>query len=397
MTDTKLIPSVTEEENVTPYTFKETGVKVYSFEEALYHCRARWKQSADDFTSEAFAAWLSDELKLTVIASKIRELGGPFREKYIRFMTLADYFEDGEINALKRELTEWENRLEWEKRKERGDYLLKAGEYEKAAEAYKKAAEYNPESAAVYNNLAVAQMKMGLYANAAGYLYKALEVTPRGADLLLYNGLLMHLAEALVYGGECDKARETLKQAAAEGAGTDSANAFYLYGLIEFLSGAYVASVPFYERAVGIDPDPHYIYCLADAYVKLRQYDKAIETVSLVKDKDKTYYEKLAGLYAAGANIPAAIKCVERALISDVNSVSLWTRLAEYHRRDYDLTKANSAIIKALSISKDNARANLEFARIRKAQGKIKDYQTALGGILEGFKRDYRDARSQEM
>jgi Tfp pilus assembly protein PilF len=82
---------------------------------------------------------------------------------------------------------------------------------------------------------------------------------------------------------------------------------------------------------------------------------------------------------------------MQKALITNKNSIDLWIRLAEYYRLNYDLQKATGAITKALELSKKNPRANLENARIKKALGKIKDYQVILNSVLVGFKEKYRE------
>ena len=57
---------------------------------------------------------------------------------------------------------------------------------------------------------------------------------------------------------------------------------------------------------------------------------------------------------------------------------------------DYDLNMAEKAILKALGIDSESKEVNLEYAKIKKAQGKLRDYQVILDKILNSFKKEYR-------
>lgn len=378
-----LILSLTPEEASKPYKFKATAINVYSFEEALYHCLRYWKQSIDDFLSEEFTDWVRETLALSFLASKIRELEKlpSFGERLTRFLSLTDYVDDSEIEALGGELAAWESRKEWEKLKERGDDLMNGGEPEKALALYRKALSYGDDPA-LYNNAAMSLMKQGDYGRAVEYLRKAVDLDPQNVTVIL------HLAEAHILDGGFEAAAKLLNRAEAFGENPD---VYFFRGEIQERSGNTLQSVAFFEKAIAMEPNPHYIYRLADVFVKLRLFERAVTLMETVGDKDKFYLKKLAELHVANNNVPAAIKCMEKALLHSHKSADLWTRLAAYHRMDYDLNKAYSAITTALNIEPDNPRINLEYARIRKAQGRIKDYQLVLNNVLNSLKRKYRE------
>jgi tetratricopeptide (TPR) repeat protein len=205
---------------------------------------------------------------------------------------------------------------------------------------------------------------------------------------------MLNLSEACIYGGSFEKALKLLKVAEERDRG--NGDIYYLYGELNLETGNIRYSIDYYEKAITLRDDPDYYYRLADVYVKLRRYEAALETLEKVKVKDVKFLLIQAELYVSSGNVPAAIKCMERALLTERENVELWTRLAEYHRLDYDLNRAFYAVSKALNIDAENDRARLESARIKKALGKTKEYQASLHDILKGFKRKYREIFSAE-
>jgi cytochrome c-type biogenesis protein CcmH/NrfG len=109
-------------------------------------------------------------------------------------------------------------------------------------------------------------------------------------------------------------------------------------------------------------------------------------------DQNSEFLKIQARHQSRAGNLPRAIKSLEKALMADNTQSELWIMLATYHRMDYNLTMAQGAISKALSLAPDSPAALLEQARIRKAGGRTKEYQGILQKILAGFKKDYRKA-----
>ncbi len=337
---------------------------------------------------DEFIDWVSRALKLSFIAAKIKDLSGfpSLSRKLSQFLSLIDYFSNEQIENLRKEIALWENRKEWEKLKERGDYLINNGDEEKAYSYYKKALEHG-ENPQLLNNIAITLLKMERYSEAIEYLNRALGMMPHDYKLLL------HIAEAHLLNKDFDsvnKIIETIKLHYGE-----AGDVYYMYGELVFSSGRYFEAISYFERAVEAAETStqrwEYMYRLCDVYLKLRFYDKALETLDKIACKDKYLLKKQAEVYVAYNNIPAAIRCIEKALMQDKNSVDLWTRLARYYRMDYDLTRANSAIIKALDLSPSNEKAGLENARIKKSMGRIKEYQVILKDVLGRFKEKYRE------
>jgi tetratricopeptide (TPR) repeat protein len=378
-----------QQPNDIPYQFKTTGIRVYSFEEALYHTFHYWKQSADDFCSDEFISWVHDALGLSHFAARIRALVKveAFNTRLINFLQLIDYFDAGDLGSLSSELESWEKRRTWEKLKERGDYLMERGDPDKAAALYMKALLYD-ENAVLYNNLGIAHMRAGEHRAAYENILAARALMPGNVKLAL------HAAEAAVYAGLYGEARELLGE--AEASDGDNPDIPFLYGLLSFTRNDYARSIEYYQQAIRLSEgrEPYYLYALADVYAKIRQYDRALGAIGRAPEKDVLYYSKEAELLALSGNLPAAEKSIQKAIFQRNNDPELWTRLAAYHRMDYDLNTANAAITKALALDPDNERAQLENGRIKKGMGRTKDYQKVLNGILKGFRKKYREMQA---
>lgn len=377
-----LIQCLNQEPVTSPYTFKLTGVSVFSFEEALYHCYTYWKDSIDDFVSSEFIAWVKDILGQAYIASQIKELSDleQLSQRFTKFLSITDYFEDDEIKEIHAELMQWENRLEWEQLKERADAFNKVNEPQKAYSLYMRALKYE-ENPQILNNLGVCLMKLKRFDESYFYLAKAYEMQK-------YISILVNLAESAIFSHKFEIAEELLTQIKDE---KDDAELNYLYGEYFYESGNIRKSTKYFEEAAASSNDTFYIYRLTDAYIKLRKYDNALALLETVENKDKEFLMKQGEVYAVSGHIPAAIKSIEKALIFDKGDCALWIILAYYHRLNYDFIKAQSAIITALRIEPNNEKALLEQARIKKSLGKTKDYQVILKNILDDIKQKYRE------
>jgi len=326
--------------------------------------------------------WVSD-LGLSYIASKMKELAGTdnFTAQILGFLQIVDYFNAEEINGLKITLQAWEMRQEWEKLKERADYLAQRGEPGRAVPLYKRALQYE-ENADLLNNLGVAHMQLAASKEAARYLARACALEPDNINVL------RHYIEAAILCGQYENAEAALAKLEP-----NCADIQFLYGLLAYEQKNYTKAIAFYEKAIGLDSAvSYYVYKMADAYKAMRQFAKALEALHAISDKDAAYYVKEAEIHAAAGDVPASLKCMRRATnaADGATNASLWAKLAEYYRRDYDWRRAEKAISHAISLSPDNDLVRLESARIKKGLGRTRDYQNQLADILRSFKDRYR-------
>jgi tetratricopeptide (TPR) repeat protein len=383
--------SISQQKNQTPYLFKATGICVFSFEEVLYHIYHYWKQSVDDFLSDELITWVNDVLSLSYLAARMKELKriDSFSQRMLSFLRLGNYFDDREVKSLSEALSHWEKRFEWEKLKERADDLTQRGEPDKAISLYHRALQYD-ENIQILNNLGVAHMQLGAYADAYTYLNRALML-----DKMATPKLVLHYAEAAAYNQLYEEAEQALAMVIGEWGGICSyqSDAAYIRGILAEARRLWADAITHYEQAITLSEGgvPLYVYKLADVYVRMRQFEKAFSALERVAQKDVGYYIKQAEINASAGNVSAAVRCMQQAAHLRSSDADLFTKTAMYRRMDYDLTMADATIKKALAIAPDHERARLESARIKKALSRTKDYQTILNQMLKGFKQRYRE------
>jgi tetratricopeptide (TPR) repeat protein len=234
--------------------------------------------------------------------------------------------------------------------------------------------------------MGAAYMQLGAYKDAFNSLSRALAL-----DNDKQVNIILHYAEASAYCHYFDKTEKALT-AAAKKTGNE-ADIFYIQGIVACERGLWPEAVECFEKAIALSKGniPLYTFKLADVHMHIRQFEKALAALERSAIKDADYFVKQAELLHLSGNIPAAVKCIQRAITLRDNDVSLWTKLAMYRRLDYDLPMADSAINRALAISPENERARLESARIKKALGRTREYQAVLNQVLNGFKQRYRE------
>ena len=382
----KLLPCISQTQNEVPYRFPITGTQVYSLEEALYHVYHYWKQSVDDIVNPLFASWVGEKLGLASVASKISEIAeiDQFSERMLAFLGLIEYFSEQELNTLKLELEQWEKRQEWETYKERADNLVNSGRPDRAVALYQRAIKYE-ENVPLLNNLGVAHMQMENYAEASQYLGKARELDANNWELALNH------AEALILAKRFDEAADAIKFAAST---TSEAEAVILYlkGELALRMGQHTDAIPYFEKAINIAAERQYVFRLADTYTRMRQYDKALLTLDKYATQSVAYLVKAAEIHEQSGNIEKAITAIQRAIKLKAGLPDLWVLLAKYHRLNDDLTSAEEAVSKALTLDSSSGRIQLENARIMRRLGNTKAYQLLLKDILAELKQQYREA-----
>jgi len=374
---------VSQQPNATPYTFKTTGIRVYSFEEVMYHVFHHWRESVDEFLSEKMISWVA-ELGHSYLASRMKELRRKeqLSVKILDFLRLVDYFNEEELTILRTALEKWELRREWEKLKERGDYFARKKEPSKAIPLYKRALQYD-ENATLLNNLAIQYMQISATQEGLSCLTRALSLEPENFSILL------HYIEAAILNGDFEKAAKAIQKAYL--INPNHSDIAFLLGLMSYAQKDYPTALTYFEKAGEMDKAiPYYSYKAIDIHLQMRQYEKALAVLQKISLRDTAYYAKEAEIYAAWGDIPRAIKSMNQAPTLG-NDATQYAKLASYHRLDYDTASAETTIQKALSISPENNIVRLENARIKKGLGRTREYQAALNEILKSFKESYRN------
>ena len=381
---------VSQQINTTKsFAFKATGIRVYSFEEVMYHIFHYWRESVDEFLSDKMICWVG-ELGHSYLAARMKELAqrDAFSERVLNFLQIIDYFNKTELAELETNLRTWEERLEWEKLKERGDFFAHRGELNKALALYKQALQYE-ENVIILNNAGVVCMQMQSYEEAVIYLSRAIAFLSSQPNLTI----LLSYIEALILNGNYDKAETSLENASR--IDPQCSDIPFMYGLMEFEQKQYTKALLQFKRAIEFNAEssqeiPLYVYKMVEVYCATRQYDKAVEALEQVTIRDEVYYSHEATLHAVSGDIPAAIKSMNMAIKNGTPNANLWAKLASYYRLNYDTEHAETAITTALHLDPDSDIVRLESARIKKGRGRTREYQVALFDVLNGFKERYR-------
>ncbi len=381
---TDLILVASDSENVKPYKFEATNISVYSFEQALYHCYHYWKESWDEvFIKDNFNIWVRDELNLSYIASEIKKMKSirSLPDRIIAFLSIIYYFDQDELDKLKKEIKDWQTQSQSEKLKEKGDSLIAIGSFEKAIIAYNAVLTYDKKNYVVMNNIGVGYMNLEKYEKAEEWFFKAFDICNDNTEIIF------NLIEACIYNNNFDDAEKYIKSIEDS---HKEGEIFYFKGEIEFGRENFDKAITYYKRAI-VKNDSLAIFRLADVYEKQRQFDTAIKILDMLEESNITALIKKSIIYSNIDDLPAAIKCIEKALLYDNLSVELWTLLAKYYRLNNDFIKAEGAVYTALRYSRDDLAANLEMAKIKRIQGKIKDYRMSIVKIFKNLKAEYRD------
>jgi len=369
---------ISQSVSTTPYTFKSTGIRVFTIEEALFHAYHYWRESVDEFLCDEIMAWVSG-LRHYHLLSKLTDIKTqePLSRRLLAFLSIIEYFSPAELTKLKAELMHWEHRVEWEKLKDRADHLISKGEPIKALPLYRRALKYE-QNAALLNNMAIANMKLANYKEAVVLLEKALKLQPNNINIAL------HYAEAAILNGDYESVNATLAKVTATGKADSESfidiEVLSLRGLLAYHQKDYPAALDYFTKAGDTN-------MIASTYQQMRQYDKALAALG------PTDHARKAEIYASysHSHINEAISHLKEAIAkAPPGDALLWTKLAENYRKNHDWQRANEAISHALPSR--NPVVLLENARIKKGLGRMRDYQAGLNNVLSALKERYRES-----
>jgi len=366
---------ISQSVSTTPYTFKGTGIRVYTLEEALYHTYHYWRESVEEFLCDEIMTWVSD-LGHYHLLSRLTEIKtqDPLSRRMLAFLSIIEYFNPAELAKLKSELTLWEHRLEWEKLKDRADHLVSQGEPIKALPLYRRALMYE-QNAALLNNIAIANMKLANFKEAVVLLEKARKLQPNNMNITL------HYIEAAILSEDYESAKATLDEVESQDTKLSlDTKVLSLRGLLAYHQKNYTTALDYFTKAGDTN-------MISDTYQQMRQYDDALAALGPSDHSQK------AEIYASYGqhHIPQAISHLKQAIAqAPPGDALLWTKLAKYYRKNHDWQRANEAISHALPTR--NPIILLENARIKKGLGRMRDYQAGLSNVLLALKERYRES-----
>lgn len=380
-----LILSISPKNVKNPYYFELTRKRVYSLEELLYHCYYYWKQSIDDFLSGKIENWISKELDMSYISAKIdriKDKEESFALKYVEFLRIIDYFNENELEDIRKQIYSWENMDKWKKEKEIADECVSKRDYIGAVKGYLKALEIN-EDFSLLNNLGVTYLKMGKYDDAMLCYKNAHRKEPRNEDIIINIGEVLMLQE---------KYKEAFDYVDKYVFMDNSPKKYNFFGTLEHKKGNLDKAVEYYQKAVNLGDKQKSYFKMAEIYIEKGLYDEAQECLKKVENTESAeYYYEYARLEQSFDNIQKAIDYAEQALKFDRNDKDIWLLIAKLYNKKRDVTQTEKALLKVFELDPENEEAKMEYANIKKKQGFVKECQNIFRGLLDKWKQAYRE------
>lgn len=366
----------------TPYTFEQTGINVYSIEEVIWHIFNYLSKSLNIFEDDAFFQWAENKLGLKEEIKILKNSEKELNDRIIDFFSQFNYLNKEELELIKDKLYSLTNADTYEKQKEIGDLFYKNGKYQQAVYAYSKALELDEDKEDIIkNNIGLCCMQVQDYENSISFFTQAYEKNKNQA-------ILLNLIQSFILSGNSLKAEEFLKEYSIQNF-NDEFNISYLKAMLCLSKGEYNNCILELKKCFELKKDFAVIIKISDILIRQRKFEEAIAFLESIEKKNAEIYVKLAEIYCAEENYLFAIKAVQKGLIYYMSDVRLWIMLAKCYRLSLDFIRADGAICKAKMLDENNIEVNLEFAKIRKCEGRTSDYKNYLGKSLNIIKNNY--------
>ena len=377
---TQMVMCLTGDEIKTPYVFRKSRTAIYSLEEALYYTYTNWQYT--DYTSDTFLNWVDETLKLKDIANKLKKIQKEtdYTSRLLKFLTIIPFFDPITLSTLKSSVEIWSENSRKIIFKEQGDTLLDT-QPQDAIVHYKNAVK-EEEDAEIYNNMGIAYANDFNYTKAISSFEKAIKLEPENTLISL------NLAYVLIENKNIASATHILEKVIKKG---ENSYVHFLYSKVYEAQKDIQNAIDSLKKAIELKPKRKYFYGLSKLYSKSRRFTDAIDILERIENRDSDFYIALADAFASVSDFPKAITTLDEAIKLGKNDGNTLATLANYHRQNYNLDKALAIVEKALSIENNNEMAKLEEAKIKKAQGKLRDYQKIMDNILTRAKQDWRD------
>ncbi len=160
-----------------PYTIPLTNQKVYSIEELCYYIYHNIYGVYEDTFNEDMIQWIEEELKLTNLSDKLRQLKdnqNTLKDIVITVLCACDYYTEEEMKDLLTVIHEIEGLEPIKRQKIKGDHYLKYGHYQLSGLEYDKILDSEhikilseEEIGNIYHNQAIIQLHQSSISEAA--------------------------------------------------------------------------------------------------------------------------------------------------------------------------------------------------------------------------------------
>lgn len=170
----------------TPYVFEKLGIRVWSVEELCYCLRENAFLLEQEVASRRLVEWIGKECDLQELAESLRPFlrqKGNLAAFVIKILQYTGYYDSSILEQVSRTVQSGASLSDYEKKKNRADYLVENQQYGKALREYEWLLTELPEHeqklrAKVIHNRAVALAELFLFEDASRQFLEAYRLLP---------------------------------------------------------------------------------------------------------------------------------------------------------------------------------------------------------------------------
>ena len=170
----------------TPYVFEKLGIRVWSVEELCYCLRENAFLLEQEVVSRRLVEWIGKECDLQELAESLRPFlrqKGNLAAFVIKILQYTGYYDSSILEQVSRTVQSGASLSDYEKKKNRADYLVENQQYGKALREYEWLLTELPEHeqklrAKVIHNRAVALAELFLFEDASRQFLEAYRLLP---------------------------------------------------------------------------------------------------------------------------------------------------------------------------------------------------------------------------
>lgn len=181
----------------TPYTFRETGVRIYSYEELCYYLSKHLICYLHTLPGDDLSVYIRDELGLERLYRQLVRLRDPVKDQMKYFAALfreGSYYSEDEIREILDHYRELKNAAVSMQSKWLGDLYLDYGKADLARRFYQRAIREEDLGkemlGQVYHNLGVAQLRLFRFQDARISFLKAYQQNEDENSLFYYYSIV---------------------------------------------------------------------------------------------------------------------------------------------------------------------------------------------------------------
>jgi tetratricopeptide (TPR) repeat protein len=233
-----------------------------------------------------------------------------------------------------------------------GNQYEALNQFDKALSTYFKALEYDPNNAALHNNIAIVFIHLNDNDEAIRWLQKATAINPKYVTAYVNLGDIAHL------NGNFELAGQAYRNALAL---QDDAALQHKLGKLEYEQGNFEAAITEFQHILKHHPNDAYtLHDLALAYAALKEYTQAKRTIQRAIERapdDFKNYFTLGSIAMYQNAYQEAVQAYQKAIERDPKNPDIYVGLGVAFAHLDDITNAQQALKTALILNPQHTEA----------------------------------------